>query len=120
ISCLYGLGSSRNVCVAFMARTTPSVFFRWKLLEQVRPVASDDAPYLGVDFSDIVEAFLNLLTDHLELLRAEGTAVQEFHWHISSSPPHGRRQRVQPDEHRHWRVAGTPRTSQAEHEDADR
>jgi hypothetical protein len=30
---------------------------------------------LVVDLGDVVEAFLNLLADHLELFRAEGAAV---------------------------------------------
>jgi hypothetical protein len=54
---------------------TASVFFRRKLFEQVRPVASDDAADLGVDFGNIVEAFLNLLAEHLELFRAKRAAV---------------------------------------------
>ena len=37
----------------------------------MRPVASDDASNLVVDFGDVVEAFLDLLADHLELFRAE-------------------------------------------------
>src|SRR5712671_1542482 len=73
----------------------PSVSFWRKLLEQVRPVARDDAAYLVVDLGDVVEAFLNLPADHLELLRAEGPTVHEFDWH-TFAPPCGRRHRVQP------------------------
>jgi hypothetical protein len=42
----------------------------------LRPVTSDDPAYLGVNLGDVVEAFLNLLADHLKLLRAEGATVQ--------------------------------------------
>jgi hypothetical protein len=48
----------------------------------VRPLPSDDAAYFVVDLGDVVEAFLDLLADHLELFRAKRAAVQKFHWHI--------------------------------------
>src|SRR5258706_14017598 len=70
-----------------------SFVFRRKFLQQVRPVASDDPPYLVVDLGDVVEAFLNLLAEHLKLFRAEGTAVQELDWH-TLAPPRSRRHRV--------------------------
>jgi hypothetical protein len=54
---------------------TTSVFFGWKLGQQVGPVARDDAAYLVVDLGDIVEVFLNLLAEHFKLFRAERTAV---------------------------------------------
>jgi hypothetical protein len=57
------------------AISSPSVSFWRKLLEQVRPVARDDAAYLVVDLGDVVEAFLNLLAEHFKLFRAERTAV---------------------------------------------
>src|SRR5260370_31599304 len=53
----------------------PSVSFWRELLAHVRPVARDHAAYLVGDLGDVVEAFLNLLAEHLELLQTERPAV---------------------------------------------
>src|SRR5262249_31053321 len=88
-----------------------------KLGQPVRPVAGDDAADFGIDLSNVVEAFLDLLADHLQIFRAERAAVQEFHWH-SFAPPRCRWHGVQPDEHRTRRRAWTPRTPKADHKAA--
>ncbi len=92
----------------------------------MRPVASDNAAYFVIDGADDFEALLDLPADQFKFLRAEGTAVQEFHWHVSPTrksgtaflgfaPRHGRRRLVEPGDHRHWRRARAQRTAQAEH-----
>jgi hypothetical protein len=75
----------RRSTTAFIA----SFLFRRQRGKQVRPVASDDAAYFGVDLSDVVEALLNLLADHLELFPTERAAVQEFDWHLFAPPRRG-------------------------------
>src|SRR5258708_33805669 len=65
---------------------TTSVFFGWKLGQQVGPVARDDGAYLGVDLGDVVEALLNLPADYLQFFRAEGQAAQKFDRRVGPNP----------------------------------
>src|SRR5262249_16618752 len=86
----------------------------------MRPVASNDPAYLGVDLGDVVEALLDLLAEHLKFIRIERTAVQEFHWN-SLAPPRGWRHGMQSGEHWHrCRRPWTPGAPRAEHKAADR
>jgi len=62
-----------------VARRLPghvNIFFRRKLGQQVRPVASDNAAYFVIDSADDLEAFLDLPADQFKFLRAEGAAVR--------------------------------------------
>jgi hypothetical protein len=59
---------------------------RRKLLEQVRPVAGDDPPYLVIDRGDDLEASLDLPADYFQFFRAERAAMQEFNSHINPTP----------------------------------
>jgi len=74
--------------------TPGSIFFGRKLLEKVWPVASDDTAYLRVGLSNVVEAFLDLLADHFEILWAEWAAMQELNGHATLPPPRGWRHGV--------------------------
>ena len=51
---------------------TESLFFRRKLGQQVRPVASNNAAYFIINGSYDLEAFLDLPADQLKFLRTEG------------------------------------------------
>jgi hypothetical protein len=68
-----------------------SVFLGRKLRQQVRPVAGNNAADFGVDLRDVVEAFLNLLAEHLKFFSAERPAVQKFDWHVLAPPGSWRR-----------------------------
>ena len=61
---------------------TASVFFRWELGDQVRPIASNNGTYFVVDGADTVETLLDLPAEEFKFLPAEQTAVQEFHSHV--------------------------------------
>ncbi len=57
-----------------MAQLHVLIFFRWKLGQQVRPIASNDPTDFVVHNADILKA-LNLPTDHFKFLGAEGAIV---------------------------------------------
>jgi hypothetical protein len=70
-------------------------FSLWrKLLQQVRPVARDNAAYLVIDGGGVVVAFLDLPAKHFKVLRADGATVQEFHWHVRPTHELGRCSRI--------------------------
>jgi hypothetical protein len=51
-------------------------FVCWRqLVQQVRPVPSDNAAYFVIDDTDDLKAFLDLPADQFKLFRAEGVTV---------------------------------------------
>jgi hypothetical protein len=54
---------------------TPSFVFWRKLLKQVRPIARDNTAYLVIDGGDVVEARLNMPTEHFQFFGTERATV---------------------------------------------